>query len=253
MQTYRTLVVDNNNEARRELSKMLQERNEITFLGTCSNGMEAIETISDKRPDLIFLEIELPRISGFEVLKNISEDQKPLVIFTSYLKDFALQAFDAEAIDYIQKPYDMDRIQQSLNRVIRLTNHGSKDSIPDQVGDVIQDLKKSHKLERFIIKQSGEYHLIRAENIIWIEADGNYSRIITHDKKFMVRYTLSGFDQQLDSGQFYRISRSQIVNLDYVVKIRDHLYGNFIVELMNGQSLKMSKNYKGLLEALKNF
>ena len=139
-----------------------------------------------------------------------------------------------------------------MNRITLKAKNGISNG-EEEISEVLPDLGEPKGLSRFIIKQSGEYHLIRTKNIIWIEADGNYSRIITADKKFMIRHTLSSFDEQLNGNRFYRISRSQIVNLDYVVKIKDHIYGNYMVELQNGVLLKMSKNYRQLMKALKSF
>lgn len=252
MSLYKAVIVDTQKVAREHIADVLREKSEIEVALKCGSGKEAIEFINVEQPALVFLEIELSKISGFEVIKNITTDVSPLFVLISNSKEYAMEAFEIEALDYIQKPFSAKRIEKSLDRFHKRIQNGFHESSED-IGNLIQDLQRPTGLERFIIKQSGEYHLIKMADIIWIEADGNYSRIMTTDKKFMVRYTLSGFDEQLSSNQFYRISRSQIVNLDYVVKIKDHIYGNYIVELNNGISLKMSKNYKELFNALKNF
>lgn len=249
MHTFRTLIVDQDASARHKITTVLRAKTEIEVIGEYDNGTEAIESINDTQPDLVFMEIELPDINGFDVIDHLAVDRMPLIVFTSSYRDFAVQAFEIEALDYIQKPFDSERIEKTFQRL----GNRYTDRSADAIGTLVPNHQPSKKLERFIIKQAGEYHLVRAEDIVWIEADGNYSRIMTGEKKFMVRYTLSGFEEQLDEERFYRISRSQIVNLDYVVKIKDHIYGNYIVELQDGISLKMSKNYKQLLEVLKNF
>jgi len=252
MRSFRTLIVDEDQSARDGLTKVLGDRHEIEIIGECTDGAEAKRVISSENPDLVFMEVEMPKITGFDVIDGLSKTYCPLVVFTSSYRDFAVEAFEFEALDYIQKPFDPERIQKTLDRLAkRLSNGIATEVAKENIGTLFN--QPTNDLERFIIKQAGEYHLVRTKNIIWIEADGNYSKIMTQDKKFMVRYTLSGFDEQLNSDQFYRISRSQIVNLDYVVKIKDHIYGNYIVELENGVTLKMSKNYKHLLEVLKNF
>lgn len=250
---FRTLIVDKDSSARQRIIDVLQEWNEIEIIGECDSGAEATKIINAEKPDLVFMEVEMTNLNGLEVIKNIETERNPLVVFISSYQDFAVQAFELEALDYIQKPLKPERIEKTLKRLTNRLSNGQSNIVSENIGTLFQDKIASKKLERFIIKQAGEYHLIRTENIIWIEADGNYSRIMTNDKKFMVRYTLSGFVDQLDSEKFYRISRSQIVNIDSVVKIKDHIYGNYIVELENGVSLKMSKNYKQLLEVLKNF
>lgn len=253
MKKYRTVIIDDETSARQKLADVLKERNDVEIIAEYASGSEAIEAINAKHPHLVFLKVELPETDGFDVINNVQENNPPLFILTSSSKDFAMRAFEIEALDYIQKPFDRRRIHKSLERVEKRLQNGFAEEQKEDIGNLLRDLKRPNNLERFIIKQSGEYHVVRATDIIWIEADGNYSRIITQNKKFMVRYTLSGFADQLSSERFYRISRSQIVNLDYVVKIKDHIYGNYIVELSNGVSLKMSKNYKYLFETLKNF
>jgi two-component system LytT family response regulator len=252
MRSFRTLIVDEDESARKGLISVLRDRNEIKIIGECANGAEATQLITSQKPDLVFMEIEMPEITGFDVVERITTDDRPLIVFTSSHPEFAAEAFEFEALDYIQKPFMGKRIKKTLDRLAHRLGNGIAEVAKENIGTLFQD-EKTKPLERFIIKQAGEYHLVRAKNIIWIEADGNYSKVMTSDKKFMVRYTLSGFEDQLNSEQFYRISRSQIANLDFVVKIKDHIYGNYIVELENGISLKMSKNYKHLLEVLKNF
>jgi len=252
MRNFRTLIVDKDLSAKQVLVQMLRDRSEIEIIGECNNGSKASEMINTEKPDLVFMEVEIPDLSGFEVVDKIKTQQQPYIVFLSSSKDFAVQAFEFEALDYIQKPIEFRRIKKTLDRLAKRFSSELADVAKENIGTLFQN-QQSNILERFIIKQGGEYHLIRTKNILWIEADGNYSKVITKDKKFMVRYTLSGFNEQLDSEHFYRISRSQIVNLDYVVKFKDHIYGNYIVELENGVTLKMSKNYKQLLETLKDF
>lgn len=250
MPVYKTIIVDKDSE---HLAKLLKESNDIQLIGEFNSGLEAIKAINSEKPDLVFLEIEMPEIDGFEIVEHIEDAPFPLIVFTSSMRDYAVEAFEVDALDYIQKPFSKDRLNKSLDRIKKRIHNGLSEEHKASIGNVIQDLKKSNNLDRFVIKQHGEYYLIRSSEIIWIESDGNYSRIMTADKKFMVRYTLTGFKDQLDSDKFFRISRSQIVNIDFVVKIKDYVYGNYIIELENGVSLKMSKNYKQLLETLRNF
>ncbi|HKK44522.1 MAG TPA: LytTR family DNA-binding domain-containing protein [Balneolaceae bacterium] len=250
MPSYKTIIVDEDTSARNLLAHFLAESADVEIVALCKNSLAAIESINSQEPDLVFLEIEMPDFSGFEILERIQITPSPFIIFTSQHPNYAAKAFEVDALDYIHKPVNRDRVKKSLERIRKRMN---KEELSDQIGRLIPDFKELNNLKRFIIKQAGEYHLIRTKDIIWIESDGNYSRIITEEKKFMIRYTLSGFEEQLDPNRFYRISRSLIVNLDFVVKIKDHVYGNYLVELENGNTLKMSKNYKQLFEALKNF
>ncbi len=253
MQTYKTIITDDELTVRRQFIDVFKERDDVQLVAECASGEEAIDAINTEHPHLVFLKIELPEINAFDVIESTHQEYFPFFVLTSSTKDFALRAFEIEALDYIQTPFDSHRVYESLERLRKRLHNVVMEEQTEEIGNLIRDLQRPNNLERFIIKQAGEYHLVRASDILWIEADGNYSRIFTQSKKYMVRYTLSGFAEQLNSERFYRISRSQIVNLDYVVKIKDHIYGNYIVELNNGVTLKMSKNYKYLLETLKNF
>ena len=250
MTAFKTIIVDKNSE---QLAALLRESDEIQLIGEFTSGSEAINAINAQKPDLVFLEIEMPEIDGFEIIEHLEKETFPFIVFTSSIGDYAAEAFEVDALDYIQKPFGKDRLNKSINRIKKRILNGLSEEHREHIGDVIQNSKSSKNLDRFIIKQHGEYYLIRSNDIIWIESDGNYSRIMTTDKKFMVRYTLTGFKEQLDAEKFYRISRSQIVNIDFVVKIKDYVYGNYIIELESGKTLKMSKNYKNLLETLRNF
>lgn len=249
----RTIIVDGDSESRKQFAELLRPNSDFQLVDECQNGLEAIKLINTQKPNLVFLEIDMPDISGFEVVEHIELDSFPLIVFTSLVRDHAVEAFEVDAVDYIQKPITKERLTKSLNRVKKRISYGISEEEKENISEVIQNLKESDNLDRFIVKQHGEYHMIRAHEIMWIESDGNYSRLMTAEKKFMVRYTLTGFSEQLDDDKFYRISRSQIVNIDYVVKIKDYVYGNYVIELKDGTSLKMSKNYKHLLEVLKNF
>lgn len=252
MPSLKTILIDEDSSARNHLAQILEEESDIEIIAECSNSLEAIDRINSGKPDVLFVEIEMSELDGFDIIDQIDTEELPFIVFISSHMDYAVKAFEVEALDYIYKPIQKERIEKSLDR-IRKRKPSINEELSEQIGSLIPDFKEPNNLKRFIIKQAGEYHLIRTKDILWIESDGNYSRVITQDRKFMIRYTLSGFEEQLDEGKFYRISRSQIVNLDYVIKIKDHVYGNYLVELENGISLKMSKNYKHLLEALKNF
>jgi len=250
MSPYKTIIVDEESSARNFLNHLLHDKSDVEVVAQCSTGLEAVEAINSLEPDLVFLEIEMSDLDGFEILERIQISQVPFIVFTTSNRDYAVKAFEVEALDYIPKPVDSERVEKSLERIRKRVN---KEELSDQIGRLLPDFKESNDLKRFVIKQAGEYHIIRTKDIIWIESDGNYSRVMTQDKKFMIRYTLSGFKEQLDPNHFYRISRSQIVNLDYIAKIKDHVYGNYLIELENGVTLKMSKNYRRMLDVLKNF
>ncbi len=250
----RVIVVDDESHARDKLSGILDNYEDIEMVAVCKNGLEAINQINDLCPDLVFLDIEMPEIDGFQVIDNIECDPLPYIIFVTAFSEYAVRAFEVEALDYIHKPIDNSRIQKSMERYTKLTNNkDSIDEYQEKVRNVLKEVDNKKPLDRFIVKKSGEYFLVNADDVLWIESDGNYIRIVTSDAKYFVRHTLSGFENYLEPSQFFRISRSVIVNIDWISKIEDHHYGNYMVKMQNDTKLKMSKNYKDILEEFKNF
>ncbi len=253
MNKYSALIVDDEPHAREDLIEILSTFDFIEILGECKNGLEAIEIINNEQPDIVFLDIEMPEVDGFQVVENIETDTFPYIIFVTAFSEYAIKAFEAEAIDYIHKPYNEERIAKTLERIQRLEEKNNKSSqeLKENIQSVIQKVNRDKYQDRFIVKESGKYFLVPKDDIYWFEADGNYLRIVTENKKYFVRHTLSGMEEYLDPELFYRVSRSTIVNIDWVNQIQDHYYGNFIIEMKNGKELKMTKNYKRVLEDFK--
>lgn len=250
----RVIIVDDESHARDKLAGLLNSYDEIGLSAVCKNGLEAINKINSICPDLVFLDIEMPVIDGFQIIDNIECDPLPYIIFVTAFSEYAVKAFEVEALDYIHKPIDQNRLQKSLDRYFKLVSD-PKDAgkYEERVKHVVREAETVKPLDRFIVKKSGEYFLINDDDVAWIESDGNYIRIVTDDAKYFVRHTLTGFEKHLDPTHFFRVSRSVIVNINWIKKIEDHHYGNFMVQMKNDSKLKMSKNYKGILEKFKSF
>lgn len=252
----RTAIVDDERHAREKLAGLLKSYKDITILSECRNGLEAIKAINSKPHDLVFLDIEMPEIDGFRVIENVECNPLPYFVFVTAYSEYAVKAFEVEALDYIHKPLDKRRLQKSIDRFISQKNRGKKNTGYEQkIRSVLREIEdqKEKCLDRFIVKKNGEYFLVSADDMLWVESDGNYIRIFAEDTKYFIRHTLTGFEEYLNDTQFYRISRSVIVNIDWINKIEDHYYGNYMVHMKTGGSLKMSKNYKALLQKFKNF
>jgi len=248
------ILVDDESHARDKLSGLLREFDEIEVKAICKNGLEAINEINNHCPDLVFLDIEMPEIDGFRVVSNIECDPLPYIVFVTAFNEYAVKAFEVEALDYINKPFDKARLQKSIDRYKKVT--GQKDELDQyeqKIKSILKDLGTQETLDRFIVKKREKYFILNANDVLWIESDGNYLNIITDADKYLIRHTLTGFEDYLDKNQYYRISRSVIVNIDCVKSIQKHYYGNYQVLMNNGKSLKMSKNYRQLLEDFKNF
>ena len=246
----RTLLVDDEKHARERLGYMLKEHAEIDLIGSCSNGVEAINTIEAKHPDLVFLDIEMPEINGFDVLSNLDKDKMPIVVFVTAFSEYAVKAFEVSALDYIHKPFDKSRLQQAIKRAGDILDNKQVQEIRTKLERFLTKKMEEEKLERFILKTGGNIYLVKTSEVLWIEASGNYVDIVTENKRHLFRSTLTGLKNKLDHHVFYQIHRSTIVNLDYVSRIEEWSYGDYKVVMKNGEELKMSRNYKALIQSI---
>jgi two-component system LytT family response regulator len=250
----KVIIVDDEIHAREKLTGILDSYDNIEIVAGCRNGLDAINKINSICPDLVFLDIEMPVIDGFQIIDNIECTPLPYIIFVTAYSEYAVKAFEIDALDYIHKPIDSNRLEKSLERYFNLVSDPEDiDEYEERVKNLVKESETEKPLDRFIVKKSGEYFLINDDDVLWIESDGNYIRIVTNDAKYFVRHTLTGFEKHLDSTHFFRISRSVIININWIRKIEDHHYGNYMVQLKNDIKLKMSKNYKGILEKFKSF
>ena len=245
----RTVVVDDEPLACKRLEKLLKEDNEIDLLKLCANGEEAIEVISSDEPDLVFLDIQMPEINGFEVLQQIDEDKVPLIIFVTAYDEYALKAFEVHALDYLMKPFKKERFYESLERAKKVLQHDNRAQIHGKIENLLAYLDDSGgPLTRILVKSSGRYFFLKAEDIDWIESSGNYVRIHSGGKNYLIRETMKNMEKKLDSDTFFRIHRSTIINVEKVKELEQWFHGDYQVIMYDDQKLTMSRNYKELLE-----
>ncbi|MFP6805607.1 MAG: response regulator [Pseudomonadales bacterium] len=265
-QVLRLIIVDDESLARRGLNIRLSELSGIEIVAECVNGREALAAIAEHEPDLVFLDIQMPGLSGFDVIQNLQPDNMPMIIFVTAFDEYALDAFEVHAIDYLLKPIDTDRLESAVNRAkARLMQRESitdKQRLLDLVisitgkseTSVAQLIKenagtKSYP-DRIAIKDGGETTLVATVDIDWVDAAGDYMCIHANDKTHIMRVTMKDLESQLDPANFQRVHRSTIVNLDRVVKVCSHMNGEFHLILNNGSMVKMSRSYK---EKVKHF
>jgi len=251
--TIRTLIVDDEAHARARIRHALKDEPDFALVGECANGREALEAIRRDKPDLVFLDIQMPRLTGFDVCAQLGEGGAPVpfIIFCTAYDQYALKAFEVHAIDYLLKPFDRERFKQALDHA-RAQLRRAKDAPADQrLADLLADLRAGAKqTDRLVFKQDGRVVFVRAEAIDWLEADGNYVRIHCGSESHYVRETLAGLEAQLPTEQFMRVSRSALVNLDRVKEFQPLFYGDYSVILQTGAKLTLSRNYRGRLEKL---
>ncbi len=249
----RTIVVDDEAPARARLRQLLKSEPDFNLVAECSNGGQAVEAIQRENPDLVFLDIQMPRLSGLEVCRVLAENGTclPMFIFVTAYDEYALKAFEVHAIDYLLKPFDPDRFQRALNHARRQLAQLKPGAAEDKLTAVLQHLEASSKTpQRLVFKEDGRIVFIRPETIDWIEADGNYVRLHAGDTSHYIRETLANLETQLAPEKFMRISRSVIVSLDRIKELQPLFYGDFAVILHDGSRLSMSRTYRDRLETM---
>ncbi len=245
----RTVIVDDEPLGRTVIREMLRRDSEVEIIGECANGQEAIETISNHRPDLVFLDVQMPEIDGFEVLATLDAAHLPMVVFVTAYDQYAVRAFEVHAVDYLLKPFDRERFNRALQ-------HAKSQLKLDRNGEINQRilalLEKPHRkyLERVVIKAHGRVFFLKTDEIDWIGAEGNYISLHVKKDSYLLRETIGGFEAQLDPAKFSRIHRSQIVNLDRIRELQPWSHGEYRVILQDGAQLTLSRSYRDRLHEL---
>jgi len=245
----RTLVVDDEPLACKRLVKLLNEEEDVEVVEVCANGKEAIDEINEKDPDLVFLDIQMPEINGFEVLQHIESDRVPAIIFVTAYDEYALKAFEVHALDYLMKPFNKARFQDSLQRAKNTIKSNGKSVVGEKVENLLEYINPQHdSLSRILIKTSSRYFFLKADEIDWIESAGNYVRIHSGKNNYLIRETMINMEKKLDADKFFRIHRSTIINVEKVKELEQWFHGDYQVIMYNDEKLTMSRNYKDLLE-----
>ncbi|QQS42792.1 MAG: LytTR family transcriptional regulator DNA-binding domain-containing protein [Acidobacteriota bacterium] len=245
---FKALIVDDEPPAREIIRRMLAEDEEIEVVGECSNGAEAIEAIAEKGPDLMFLDIQMPEVDGFELLEACGEEKMPAVIFVTAFNRYAVKAFEVSAIDYLLKPFDHERMAMALDRAKTNLRERSDAERSEQLLDLLNRLTGGReRLRRFVIKNNGRILLVPAEDVDWIESDGNYLILHCGNDRHLIRETLKNLEERLDPETFFRIHRSTIVNIDSVKELQKHFNDEHVVLMRSGKELILSRRYRGKL------
>jgi len=246
----RALIVDDEAPARTRLRQLLKEEAGFEIVGECANGRQAIAAVQQQRPDVVFLDVQMPRLSGLQVCEAIAGEAMPLIIFVTAYDQYALQAFEARAMDYLLKPFDRERFRKSLQHV-REQLQRERPGEADKVTKLLEELRRGSRApERLVFKVNGRVVFVRVEDIQWIEADGNYVNLRAANATHHLRETLGSLEARLPAEKFMRVSRSVMVNLDRIKELQPLFYGDFAVILLDGTRLTMSRNFRDRLERL---
>ena len=241
----KTLIVDDEPLARARIKRFLREVSDIRIIGECGNGKEAIPAINEHKPDLVFLDIQMPEKNGFEVVKALDPQSLPSIIFVTAYDQYALQAFDVHALDYLLKPFNRERLLRAVAHARDHLEHKSLGNIDERLASLIADIRGEKKyLERLVVKSVGRVFFLKTDEIDWIEAAGNYVKLHTGRESHMIRETMNGIEAKLNPDKFLRIHRSTVVHIDRIKELHPMFSGDYAVILRNGTELALSRNYR---------
>lgn len=247
----KALIVDDEAIARERVRRFLSAESDIEILGECRNGREALLAIKKLSPDLIFLDVQMPEMNGFEVLNAVGKQALPAVVFVTAYDQFAIRAFEVHALDYLLKPFNRERFRRSLNHARAHLGRGRQGSTDEQLLSLLEDIKAGPKYaERLVIKTTGRVYFLKTVEIDWIEACGNYVNLHAGSEKHMLREAISHLEGRLDPDKFLRIHRSRLVNIDRIKELTPLFNGDYTVTLQDGTELTLSRTYRDRLQSL---
>jgi len=245
----RALIVDDEPLARDRIREMLKDHSEIEVIGEARNGREAIDSVEKHNPDLVFLDVQMPDLDGFDVLQNLNAERLPLIIFVTAYDQHAIRAFNVHAVDYLTKPFDRKRFAEAVDQA-KVFMKGARQ--PDTAGllSMLQELKAGGRYrERFAIKNGEAIFLVRAEDVDAIEAEGNYVRLNLGNASHLLRDTLNNIESQINPRMFVRIHRRTIVNINRVKELQTWARGEYRVVLSTGAHYTLSRGYRQHFES----
>jgi two-component system LytT family response regulator len=246
MTKLRVLIVDDEPLARERLRSLLQAEPAVEIIGECGSGTEAIATIRSTALDLVFLDMQMPGCDGLQVLAELPGENRPAIVFATAHEEFALDAFKVQALDYLLKPFDRERLRTALQRAQadrRVRDPGRKTGNP-----AVDSIAPAPRSERLTVKTDGRLVFLKSEEIVWVEAADNYAVLHLVSGRLMLRETMAALEARLGSASFVRINRSAIVHRDQIKELQPALHGDYVVLLRDGTQLPLSRNLRGKLD-----
>lgn len=249
--TIRAVIVDDEPLARRRIRSLLVEAEDVEVIAECANGKEAIQVIEESPPDLLFLDIQMPELDGFDVLQAIGVAYVPVVIFVTAYDQFALRAFEAHALDYLLKPFDDERFEAALQRARARIRQQQGGDLDRRLRALLEEVRGDRGyLQRLVVPTGPRSVFIRTEEIDWIKAERNYIRLHVGGRSYLLRESLSHIEAALDPAKFCRIHRSTIVNIDRIQAVESLFQGEYLVVLHDGTKLTSGRSYRRSLHTL---
>jgi len=249
---YKVIIIDDEPLARRGIHARLKPFSDFVVLEDCEDGVAGVKAIRRHNPDLVFLDVQMPGLSGFDMLKRLPKSRRPFIIFLTAYDEYALRAFDAHALDYLLKPIDGERFAEAIDRACRQLKFETADSIEERLRDLIAEQtankRPSRYVERFTIRSGSRITFVLADEIDWIEAVGDYAALHVGNKNTLLRETLNALETRLDPEKFVRIHRSAIVQVSRICELRTLPNRELRIRLTGGADLKVSRTYRDRLD-----
>ena len=241
----RALIVDDEPLARLRLRALLAQENDVVVIGECADGAAAIAEIEGLRPDVVFLDVQMPELDGFDVIEAVGPSRMPLVVFVTAYDQYALDAFRVRALDYLLKPFEDERFRDTLARARARLEETRQRGAPDsRLEALVADIAATRRhVQRLVVRSGGRVFFLRVDDLDWIEAADNYVRLHVGRASHLLRETLKQLEQRLDPERFVRIHRSAIVNLDRIQELEPWFHGEYIVILRDGTRLRASRTF----------
>lgn len=264
MSPLRTIIVDDEPLARRGLSLRLAERDDLELVAECSNGDEALAAVAEHSPDLLFLDIQMPGMDGFGVINNLQADTMPLVIFATAFDQFAVDAFEVNAVDYVLKPVDDERLAAAVDRALEMHRQRNLEEqkrnlvnacmqLSGASASVVEEIAEGDAgvyPDKLSIRDGDEVHIVPVDSIDWIDAAGDYMCVHAENVTHIMRITMKQLEAMLNPLRFLRIHRSTIVNADRIESAQNLTNGEFLLTLAGGAQLKVSRSYRDKIREL---
>ncbi|MBC6992375.1 LytR/AlgR family response regulator transcription factor [Hymenobacter sp. BT491] len=248
--SYRALIIDDELLSRRILRTFLQDESAIEVVGEAANGPEAVLQILERRPDLLFLDVQMPEMDGFAVLREVWPHYQPFVVFVTAFDSYAIKAFEYSAADYLLKPFDQARFRQAVARVKQQLDLRENGGVSQALRTLLAEVApKADFVQRLLVKENRKLFFVKTADIVYFEADHNYITLHTASKSHLIYDSLTQLEQQLAPHDFTRINRSCIVSLEHIVELETHFNGEYWVKLRSGATLKWTRNYRDNLQA----
>lgn len=238
---FNILIVDDEAPARSKIKSYIKNMNEAGTIHEASNGFEAVKLINEISPDLVFLDIQMPKANGFEVIDAIGIDEMPAVVFVTAYDEYAIEAFNVEAVDYLLKPFDEERFLRAFNRAKERINHSNT---PDLKNLLSKFKPENEYIERIMVEKASKYKFVNVDEIFFIAAQDKYVELNTGNERYLVRDTMTRMEERLNPDKFKRTHRSFIVNVDYIKEIQPWAHGDYVILMENGNKVKLARRFK---------